>query len=112
MTNVLGQWMLSSIALLLTSFLVPGFRIISFGHALIAAIVIGVLNLGIRPVLLFLTLPINILTLGFFTFFINAIILKMAAWMLSGFVIHSWFSALIGAIILSLVNLALYLLLG
>ena len=112
MVNLLGNWMISSIALLLTSYFVPGFRIYSFGNAVLAALVIGLLNWSIRPILFFLTLPINILTLGLFTFVVNAIILKMAAWMLNGFEIKGWLSAFFGSIILSLVNLALYFFIG
>jgi len=109
--NLLLIWLLSSLGLLITSKLVSGFEIKSFGHALITSAVVGLLNLVFRPILLFLTLPINILTLGLFTFVVNAIVLKMASGLLKGFNIKSWTTAIIGALVLALVNMFLFWLL-
>lgn len=78
---------------------------------MLAALVIGVVNFLIRPVLLLLTLPINILTLGLFTLVINAICLKLAASLIPGFDIEGFGSAFIGAIILALINMLFHALL-
>jgi putative membrane protein len=101
-------WFLTSSVLLLTSYLVPGFKIAGFSSALMASVFIGILNIFIRPILLFLTLPINILTLGLFTFVVNAIILKMTAFFLKGFEIKSWTAAIIGAILISIIQTVVF----
>ncbi len=105
---LLLHWFVSGSALLLTAKLVPGFHIRSFRDALIAAVVIGLANIFIWPVLIFLTLPLNILTLGLFTFVINGVVLKICAGLLKGFDIDSWLSAIFGAIVLSLVGVLLH----
>jgi putative membrane protein len=89
----------------LTSKIVKGFEIKDFTSAMIASIMIGLLNMILRPLLLLLTLPINILTLGFFTFVVNAIVLKAAAGILKGFNIKTWGDAVIGAVVLAIVQL-------
>lgn len=104
------HWLVSGVALLLTSYLVPGFRVRDFGSALVAALVIGLINALIRPLLIFLTLPINILTLGLFTFVIDGLILKMTAALLKGFEVTSWFSAILGAFLLAVLGGFLHLL--
>ena len=93
---------------MMTSYLVPGFKIGGFGSAMLASVVIGFLNAVLRPLLLLLTLPVNILTLGLFTFVVNAIVLKLAAGLLSGFDIDGWGSAVIGAVVLSIVHLIIF----
>ncbi len=112
MLQILIQWLLSSVVLLVVAYLVPGFRIHSFGSAMIASLVLGLLNALVRPILFFLTIPITILTLGLFTFVLNAIILRLAAGMLKGFDIDGWLSAIIGAIVLAIVNYVFFTLLG
>jgi len=107
-TASLIHWVITAGALLLTAYLVPGFRVKSFGSALIAALVIGLLNILIRPLLIFLTLPINILTLGLFTFVVNGIILKICAYILKDFDIDSWFSAIVGALVMAILSWLLY----
>lgn len=87
-----------------TAYLLPGFRVKGFGNALLAALVIGIANAIIRPVLLLLTLPLNILTLGLFTFVVNAIVLKICARLLSGFDIDGFGNAVLGAIVLAIMN--------
>ena len=108
MISILLIWILTAAALIITSYFVPGFKISGFGSAMLAAVVIGFLNAILRPILLILTLPVNIVTLGLFTFVVNAIILKLAARMLSGFEIDSWGSAIIGAVVLSIVHLVIF----
>ncbi len=106
--TLLLVWLLSSLGLLITSKLVSGFEVKSFGSAMLASMVVGLLNVILRPILLFLTLPINILTLGLFTFVVNAIVLKAAAGILKGFNIKGWGAAIIGAFVLALVNMILF----
>jgi putative membrane protein len=100
-------WFVSALSVLITSWIMPGIRTSGFFAALLAAIVIAACNWLIWPALFFLTLPINILTLGLFTFVINGAILKISAAILPGFEVRSWWSAIFGAILLSLVQLVL-----
>ena len=100
---LLVHWIVSAAALLATSFLVPGFKVDGFKSARWAAVVIGVANALVWPVLIFLTLPINVLTLGLFTFVVNGAVLKICAALIKGFDVKSWFSAIVGAIVLSVV---------
>ena len=105
MFYILFIWLLSALALLITSRFVEGFEIKSFKSALTASIVIGLLNAVLRPILLLLTLPINILTLGLFTFVVNAIVLRAAAALMSTFRITDWMSAIIAALVLAIVQI-------
>lgn len=105
------HWAVSALALLITAYIVPGFRVKNFASALISAVVIGVANVFIRPFFLFLTLPINILTLGLFTFVVNAAILKLCAALVPGFQIKSWVAAIFGGIILAILGTGLHYLL-
>ncbi len=107
MLHIILVWLLSAIALLVTSRLVSGFKIKDFKSAMIASLVIGLLNALIKPILFVLTLPINILTLGLFTFVINAIILKMAAGVMSSFKIDKWMTAIGAAVVLMIVQILL-----
>ena len=102
------HWAVSAIALMATAYLVRGFKVASFMSALIAAIVIGFANVIVWPVLIFLTLPLNVLTLGLFTFVVNGAVLKICAAVLPGFKIESWGAAIFGSVILSLVSSALH----
>lgn len=106
--GLLLTWLLSATGLFLTSRLVQGFVVKDFGSAIIASAVVGLLNVTLKPILWLLTLPINLLTLGLFTFVINAFVLKIAAKLLKGFDILGWAPALIGALVLALVNLVLF----
>lgn len=112
MLQMLAVWLLSAIVLMITAYVVPGFTIKSFGSAMWASLLVGLLNMLIRPILLFLSFPINFLTLGLFTFVVNAIILRIAAGLLKGFDINGWVSAIIGAIVLAVVNYLFYVLVG
>ena len=105
---ILLHWMVSAVALLATAYVIPGFKVKSFGSALWAAVVIGLANLLIRPFLLFLTLPLNILTLGLFTLVVNGMVLKICAALLSGFEISTWTAAIVGALVLSLIGTGLH----
>jgi putative membrane protein len=101
---LLLYWIVSAMALGLTAFLTPGFRVRGFGTAMIATFLIAAANYYIRPVLIFLTFPITVLTLGFFIFVVDAIILRLCAAMLSDFEISGWISAVVGAILLSVTS--------
>ncbi len=105
------HWLVSGAALALTAFLVPGFRIKGFLTALMAALLIGAANWMIRPFLQFLALPLTILTLGFFLFVVDAAILRLCAAFMKNFEITNWFSAVVGAIILTLTGGFLHFLL-
>lgn len=98
------HWIVSALAILLTSALVPGFRVKGFGTAMVASFFISLANYFVRPVLIFLTLPLTILTLGLFIFVIDAIILRITAGILKNFEITGWLSAILGAIVLALSN--------
>lgn len=93
--------LLNALALIITSKIVPGIEIESFWRAVLAAVVMGIINTLIKPVLSILTAPINILTLGLFTFVINAVLFYLAALIVPGFGIDSAWSAILGAIVLS-----------
>lgn len=112
MWEMFATWMISSIVLYLTAVIVPGFVIKSFGSAMWASIVVGLFNMILRPILIFLTLPLNILTLGLFTFVVNAIVLRAAAGLIKGFDINGWLPAILGAIVLALLQTLLYVLFG
>lgn len=98
--SLLARWILSALALILISYLLPGFYVASFFSALMIALVLGLLNAVVRPILIILTLPINMLTLGLFTFFINAFLLWFVSTFIKGFEIADFSNALIGALIL------------
>jgi putative membrane protein len=102
------HWLISGLAVFLTSKFIPGFRVSGFIVACIVALLIGLANAVLWPVLFFLTLPINILTLGLFTFVLNGALLKICAALMPGFEIKSWWSAIFGAIVLSLLSVALH----
>ncbi|MCF7820554.1 MAG: phage holin family protein [Candidatus Pacebacteria bacterium] len=97
-------WFISTVALLISAWLIPGAKINSFWSALLVALMLGIVNAVIRPVLVFLTLPINILTLGFFTLIINGLMVWLVAIILPGFSISSFWVAIIFSVILALIT--------
>ena len=106
--RLLLNWLLSAIALLIVSYLVPGFHVEGFKAALIAAVVIGLINATLGVILKFVTLPLTLLTLGVFWWVVNAFMLLLASKLLApGFVVSGFFAAFLGAIVLSLVNMVL-----
>ena len=112
MIPVLVRWLLMSLSLLIVSYVVPGFFVTGLGAALIGALVFGFLNATLGLVLKILTFPFTILTLGLFWFVINAIILEITSSVVPGFFIRSFPAALLGAILLTLVNMLLKALVG
>ncbi len=101
---ILLSILLNALALLITAYIVPGFNVANFQSALLAAIVLGIINTFIKPVLLFLTFPLTIVTLGLFIFVVNAIVLFMASAIVPGLTIAGWLPAILGAIVLSVVS--------
>jgi putative membrane protein len=105
LTGLLVIWLVTTVSLFLISKLPIGVEIDSFGKAAISAIVFGVLNALLRPVIAFLTFPLTFLTLGLFSLVVNAIIFGLAAWLVPGFRLRwGFWSALIGAFALSVTN--------
>lgn len=98
------RFLLSALAVMATAYIVPGITVSSFWVALIAALVIGIVNALVRPILLLLTLPINILTLGIFTLIINALMFWLAASLVTGFDVRGFGSAFFGALVFWIVS--------
>jgi putative membrane protein len=105
--KIIVRWLLLAAALLLVAYLYPGVAVTSFGSAMIAAFVIGVFNTLLRPVLVLLTLPVTLLTLGLFLFVINALMFWAAARVLDGFGVAGFAAALIGSLIYSLIGMVI-----
>lgn len=104
MRGILIRWLMLTLAILIASYLIDGIEVRGFVSAFFAAAMLGILNAFFRPILIILTLPINILTLGLFTFVINAMLLKMASSVISGFEVQTFWSALFGSLIISIVS--------
>jgi putative membrane protein len=107
MLKLFAKWLLSAAALLLVAYLYGGELVTSFGAALIAALVIGLLNAVLRPVLVLLTLPVTLVTLGLFLFVINALMFWAAAGLLDGLHVTGFGAALIGSLLYSLIGLVI-----
>ena len=101
------KWLFSAVALLAVAYLYSGVTVTSFTSALIAAAVLGALNTVVRPVLVLLTLPVTLVTLGLFLFVINALMFWAAASLLSGLHVTGFVAALIGSLIYSVLQLAI-----
>ncbi len=106
------KWLLSALALLAVTYVYSGVQVTSFTSALIAAAVIGLLNMIVRPVLVVLTLPVTIVTLGLFLFVINALLFWAASGLLAGFQVSGFLAALIGSLLYSLLGLVIEAALG
>ena len=107
MVVLLLHWLVSSLSLIVVAYLLPGIRLEGIGAALIAPIVIGLVNATVGFVLKILTLPLTLLTLGLFWLVINALMLQLAAYLVPGFFIAGFWWAFIGAILLSIVSMIL-----
>jgi putative membrane protein len=104
MTHLLVHWLALTVAILVSAYLIEGIRVADFFSALCAAALLGIFNAVLRPVFLILTLPVNILSLGLFTFVINAVLLKMVSGLIRGFDVYGFGPALIGSLVISLVS--------
>lgn len=104
MVGLLITWLVSAISLLIVAYLVPGFKVDTFKTALVAAVVIGLINATLGLFLKIVTFPLSILTLGLFWLIINAAMLLLAARLVQGLTIAGWIPAIIGSIMLTVVH--------
>ena len=102
---LLVRWLVSTIALFVVVFIVPNIEARSFFSLAIAAVVLGLLNAIVRPILFVLTLPITIVTLGLFLLVLNAIMLELTSWLVPGFRVDGFGWAIVGALLLSVISL-------
>lgn len=107
MLTMLLKWLGLALGVLFAGWVVPGISIASFVTALIAAAVIALVNVFIKPILILLTLPINILTLGLFVLVINAVLFMFVAYLVPGVEVDGFWSAFLGALILSILSIGL-----
>lgn len=98
------NWLLYAVAIMITAYLLPGVMLESFVAALVLAVVLGAINTFLKPLVVVLTLPINILTLGLFTFVINALLIMLAGAIVPGFRVANFWWAMLFAIVLALVR--------
>jgi putative membrane protein len=108
--TLIVHWFLSALSLLIVAHVVPGFHIDGFGTALVAAVVIGLVNATLGLFLKIITFPITVLSFGLFLFVINALMLRFSASIVSGFVVTGFGPAFLGAIVLTVVSSLLRLL--
>jgi putative membrane protein len=102
--RLLAVWLINALALLALPYLLPSIQVASFATALWVAVVLGLINAVIRPVLLLLTLPVTLLTLGLFIFAINGLMFLLAAKLLDGFVVDSFLAGVIGSALYSVIS--------
>lgn len=105
MLTLIARWIINAAALLLVAYLYPGVTVESFFAAMIAALVLGLVNAFIRPLLVLLTLPVTLVTLGLFLFVINAFLFWFAAEIVTGFKVTGFVAALVGSVLYSLITL-------
>ena len=104
MNGIFLRWLISTISIIVTAYLIGGIHVTGFFSAFFAAAILGILNAFFRPVILILTLPINVLSLGLFTFVINALLLMMVSGVIAGFTVDGFWWALLGSLLISLVS--------
>jgi putative membrane protein len=104
MNLILLRWLTMTAAIILTAYLLDGIRVSGFFSALCAAALLGIFNAVLRPIAILLTLPINIMTLGLFTFVINAILLKMVSGIIRGFDVNGFWPAVFGSFVISVIS--------
>ena len=107
MIALILKWIGLALAMMFVGWVIPGISILNFTTALIAAVVVALINVFIKPVLVFLTLPINILTLGIFILVINALLFMFVGYLVPGVKVDSFWSAFLGAILLSILSIGL-----
>ncbi len=96
--------LLNGVAVFLAAYLIPGLKVADASTAVVAGIVLGLINAILRPLLILLTLPVTLLTLGLFIFVVNAICLAIVAWLVPGFTISGFGAALFGALVISVIS--------
>lgn len=104
MLTLLIHFCIVAVAMILAAYIIPGIRVKSFGTAFIAAIVLGLVNLLIKPILTFITAPINWLTLGLFAFVISGLLLKLVAELVDGLEVKGWLDAILGALLIGVAS--------
>lgn len=107
MLKLIAKWLLSASALLFVAYIYGGVQVHGFGSAMLAALVIGLLNIVVRPVLVVLTLPVTMLTLGLFLFVINALVFWAAAAVLQGLVVKGFLAALVGSLLYTAIGIVI-----
>jgi len=107
MIKLVVKWLLLASALLFVAYVYDGVEVKTFAAAMVAAFVIGLLNTVVRPVLVVLTLPVTVLTVGLFIFVINALMFWLAAELLEGFQVRSFFAAFIGSLMYSVLGMVI-----
>ena len=104
MIQLLLLWLINAVALIAVAYLMPGISVASFTTALVAALVLGLMNAVVRPVLFLLTLPVTILTLGLFIFVLNGLLFWFVGSFIQGFVVAGFWPGVFGAIVFSLIS--------
>jgi putative membrane protein len=104
MKGLFIRWLVLTLSILAAAYLFEGIEVSSFSSALFAAAVLGILNAFFRPILILLTLPINLLTLGLFTFVVNALMLMLTSSIISGFHVQGFWSAVFGSLVISVAS--------
>ena len=104
MKGIFLRWLILTFSIIATSYLIDGIQVSGFVSAFFAAAILGILNAFFRPILFILTLPVNILSLGLFTFVINALMLMMVSGVIPGFEVYGFWSAVFGSLLISLVS--------
>lgn len=112
MVNLFLKWLINSVAILISAYIITGVTVTSFWAALWVALLLGLINVTLKPILILLTLPINLLTLGLFTFVINALMILLASTVIQGFHVSGFWVALLFSIVLSIVSYLLNTFLG
>jgi putative membrane protein len=107
--NILARWLINALVIFVAAYVLVGVHVSNFTAALAAALVLGIINVTIRPLLLLLTLPISLLSLGLFTFVINACMILLSAKIVPGFTVDSFWWAFLFSLVLSIINYFLYL---
>jgi putative membrane protein len=106
--NIILKWLVTALAIIVSSYLLAGVTVASFWTALWLALFLGLINVILKPILIILTLPINIITLGLFTFVINALLILLASSVVKGFTVSGFWTAMLFSIVLSLVAFILH----
>ncbi len=104
---ILVRWICFALALIFTAWVIPGIEVSSFLSAMFACVIIALINTFVKPVLQLVTLPINFLTVGLFSFVLNALLLMLAGWITPGLEVDGFLSALLGSIVLSLFSIGI-----
>ena len=104
MIKLLLVWLINAVALIAVAYLMPGVSVASFTTALVAALILGLINAVVRPVLVLLTLPVTLVTLGLFIFVLNGLLFWFVGSFIQGFVVQGFWSGVFGAIVFSVIS--------